>query len=976
MFDFEKTSGGFDDVTGKAYGLSNLGANRYTNLDPSDPDYLDPKDPNFRANLMERVKRDYAPSLQGFDKSLQPSMLDFAYNTGRDPRIYLLDQYMKSQGNTAGLDDRGAYKDAMKNFSWTDPNMQSRFDQVYGDNAAAISALPVADQIKLMNQARQFYYNNIDMVNNQPNPAAAATWLKRPFYQQGGSLLPTFKSGGGGAGRGPAVASNRHTSQNSVSTGIDNSIGNPGDRTDYNQQQGDLDFSMFQAQEGGGFFDNFDFKGYFKGEQGLIPDYKGESTTTTVDNAVDKYGDKVSTGLDIMQTGMTAAGMVPVVGNVVDVVNAGVSGARSAYAGFTGDTDGAVKHAENAAINAASAIPGAGIAVGAAGLVKDTAGYTGLMNDKSIASNVGIQTERPLVDTPIETTPKKTVASMGYELPKYQSKGEITSALTDVAKNIVSPLFASQDLVNKISEIDLGELEDQVNENLGYTMNREVTADRDPNVRKAVELRSKFYSDPKYQDLQEQLSNEYVEGEEDEFGNATWDLTDKGKKINEQLNKMRTSFFDEHKDLFSADEAASLFYSENNDPIRHGTTGGLTAKAISDKIKNTPYLGGLLDFIGADDLGGVVGSNVLGLGHELAAYMDYGKDQDRSLLTQIKESGKDMYNNFLGSLTSVGAEDEEEIIDRVVEGVREGKYTSGRVNYDESYDKKQQGGATTLYEYYQDAGVELPSVAERRPAYQEAFGENAPYTGTAAQNTQFLEYLQGTDNPAPSSNTNMPNTETPVEEVSAPEDDPNFIGPLNLDPNANQTNSGFPDADGDGIPDTIDIDAGTGTGESVVGDDITQTEPYVPPTTDGDGKDPKIKKPKVKRRNKLAGTVNRIMDSPGMQAFGDVSGAVVAGANVVNAFFDERDYNKAKEDLVFMGMADKAYGMYEERDGDRGNFDENTGLMQPDNMRGYMARMGKETFMPPPKMQEENIVDLDYETVAKLISAGADIEIL
>ena len=36
-----------------------------------------------------------------------------------------------------------------------------------------------------------------------------------------------------------------------------------------------------------------------------------------------------------MQTGMTAAGMVPVVGNVVDLVNTGVSGARSAYAGFT-----------------------------------------------------------------------------------------------------------------------------------------------------------------------------------------------------------------------------------------------------------------------------------------------------------------------------------------------------------------------------------------------------------------------------------------------------------------------------------------------------------------------------------------------------------------------------------------------------------------------------------------------------------------
>ena len=461
-------------------------------------------------------------------------------------------------------------------------------------------------------------------------------------------------------------------------------------------------------QEGGGFFDNFDFKGYLKGEQGLIPDYKGESTKKTVNTAIDKYGDAVNTGLDVAQTAMTAAGMVPVVGNVVDLVNTGVSGVRAGVAGLTGDSDGVLKHTENMAINAGSAIPGVGIGIGATGLAKDTATYTGLIDDKSIAANLGVGE------------------------PDFD-KTQVTQA------------------------------------------------------------------------------------------------------------------------------------------IGVGNQGDAKSKA--------------------------------GRGYELPYY--------------------------------------------------------------------QAGGANTLYEYYDNLGLELPSVAERRPAFQEAFGENAPYTGTAAQNTQFLEYLQSTDNPAPSSNTNMPNTETPVEEVSTPENDPNFIGPLNFDPNANQTNSDFPDADGDGIPDTIDIDAGTGTGESVVGDNST---------TSGTQDSPDIQDiypgPKVTRRNKFAGTVNRIMDSPGMKAFADVSGAAVAGANVVNAFFDERNFNKAKEDLVFMGMADKAYGMYEERDGDRGNFDENTGLMQPDNMRGYMARMGTETFMQPPIKQEENIMDLDYKTVAKLISAGADIEIL
>jgi hypothetical protein len=186
-------------------------------------------------------------------------------------------------------------------------------------------------------------------------------------------------------------------------------------------------------------------------------------------------------------------------------------------------------------------------------------------------------------------------------------------------------------------------------------------------------------------------------------------------------------------------------------------------------------------------------------------------------------------------------------------------------------------------------------------------------------------------------------------------------------------NQALPGGDGSGNL----TEDGTATTQIQDFDVISDANTTVPnPTATNTTVEDVVFDPKVTRRNKFAGTVNRIMDSPGMKAFADVSGAAVAGANVVNAFFDERNFNKAKQDLVYMGMADKAYGMYEERDGDRGNFDENTGLMQPDNMRGYMARMGAETFMQPPMKQEENIVDLDYKTVAKLISAGADIEIL
>ena len=72
--------------------------------------------------------------------------------------------------------------------------------------------------------------------------------------------------------------------------------------------------------------------------------------------------------LDNLQTGLTAAGMIPGLGNVADIANVGISGARAGYAKYKGDDAGAKKHATNMAINAAAAVPGAGLAVGGAKL--------------------------------------------------------------------------------------------------------------------------------------------------------------------------------------------------------------------------------------------------------------------------------------------------------------------------------------------------------------------------------------------------------------------------------------------------------------------------------------------------------------------------------------------------------------------------------------------------------------------------------
>jgi hypothetical protein len=72
--------------------------------------------------------------------------------------------------------------------------------------------------------------------------------------------------------------------------------------------------------------------------------------------------------LDRVQTGLTAAGMVPGLGNLADIANVAVSGGRAAHAKLTGDAEAAKRFAKEGAINAAAAVPGAGLAVGSAKL--------------------------------------------------------------------------------------------------------------------------------------------------------------------------------------------------------------------------------------------------------------------------------------------------------------------------------------------------------------------------------------------------------------------------------------------------------------------------------------------------------------------------------------------------------------------------------------------------------------------------------
>ena len=132
--------------------------------------------------------------------------------------------------------------------------------------------------------------------------------------------------------------------------------------------------------------------------------------------------------LDATQTGLTAAGMVPVIGNIADAVNVGLSGARAGYAKLKGDKKSMKEHLKSGAINAAAMVPGAGLAVGGAKLAAKAAKGVNVANAvKAVRAGQGVAK----VAKTIRKGDKVT-----KDLTKYRNKGKdlITGVAVDTAQ--------------------------------------------------------------------------------------------------------------------------------------------------------------------------------------------------------------------------------------------------------------------------------------------------------------------------------------------------------------------------------------------------------------------------------------------------------------------------------------------------------------------------------------------------------------
>ena len=150
--------------------------------------------------------------------------------------------------------------------------------------------------------------------------------------------------------------------------------------------------------------------------------------------------------LNKIQTGLSVAGMMPVIGNVADIANTAVSAGRAGYAKYKGDTKGAKKHLANMAINATSAVPGLGLAAGGAKLAK--AGVKAAKSNKSLKAVKEIKGAKDLATKTAKNVKKESLK----RTTKMAAKEEVGTKIDSKPKKKVSDgkIYAEKRKANKI----------------------------------------------------------------------------------------------------------------------------------------------------------------------------------------------------------------------------------------------------------------------------------------------------------------------------------------------------------------------------------------------------------------------------------------------------------------------------------------------------------------------------------------------
>jgi hypothetical protein len=270
-------------------------------------------------------------------------------------------------------------------------------------------------------------------------------------------------------------------------------------------------------------------------------------------------------------------------------------------------------------------------------------------------------------------------------------------------------------------------------------------------------------------------------------------------------------------------------------------------------------------------------------------------------------------------------------------------WLAGMVNQNNYYDQSQQQGINDFFSnmgqtnYMQDTQAVANAQLQNR----------VPALGATPQQQQMQSMFTPQQGVPTLNNSNTPNPNINYEALN------NFKIGEGINDNASLS-YGDPYA-----KDGVNFEMPTETA-------MTTTDQY------GNGVTPKpaFGQPKVERTNKFEGGLNRLADSRFVQGYGKLSNFAVQGAGVINDWFRDRAVNRAREDNFNKLGADYQYATAEDPFNKRGMWDVNTGTAGSEGDRTVGLYMNSKYG------GENKTMEVDSNLLAKLIAAGADIEIL
>lgn len=176
IMEFEATQGSAQGTGLPNFGYNSKGANAPKNIDEA----------------VSMFKKEYLPKVQKLPPGLRERNADFLYNTGQNLDLYVVNKYLEDSTGK-GISNRGDYK--------AKGPKSSSFEKDFSKELSAIRKLPIEQQVKLADEARDFYYRNINKVGDKPNPAYEKTWKHRVNMfneiskKKYGGTLPKYSNG-------------------------------------------------------------------------------------------------------------------------------------------------------------------------------------------------------------------------------------------------------------------------------------------------------------------------------------------------------------------------------------------------------------------------------------------------------------------------------------------------------------------------------------------------------------------------------------------------------------------------------------------------------------------------------------------------------------------------------------------------------------------------------------------------------------